>query len=499
MNKKTTLKILATVLLFLLVLFKLNFSEVFNILANTNFFLISFSLFFVPVLYSIRVLKWDALLRSIGIRYNFFTLLRIILIGMFYGMVTPGHSGEVARAYYISNEKSRTIPTIIWDKVIDIFVLIVLSFLSMIFLFYDANLYIAALFLILIFIIATAIFLNKKIINFLLVLMSIDGKSAKIFIDTIHSIKSDFGLLIKLFILSICYYLTALIMAVISLKALSNEVTPYAALTLPIIVLVGNIPITISGLGLREYVTILCFGILGEKAAIGFSFSILLFFLITLIPGLTGGIFILKDSQKMKNMEQKDQRDGQVSGLLSPLLERWRLKKVVKWVSGNTVLDCGCGSGKILDYLPAISKYTGIDSDEKVIENAKMRKLPFDTDYFALQLGKEKLELKDKYDTIIMSAFIEHLDNPLSVLEELKMFLAENGRIIITTPSSKSEWILNIGSKFNIFSGDAFREHKNHFSKQSLIYLMNKSGLDIVHYEKFELGFNQLIVAKRRY
>ncbi|KPQ44973.1 MAG: hypothetical protein MPEBLZ_00444 [Candidatus Methanoperedens nitroreducens] len=297
MNKQSLVKISATILLFSLAIFKLNFPEMLDMLANSNFILITISLVFIPILYWIRVLKWNALLRSVGLEYSQFTVFRVLLIGMFYGLITPGKSGEVIRAYYLHSEKSITIPTIIWDKLIDIFVLIALSVLSILLFFYNTNLYFVAIFLIIIFFFIIYIFLNKKLIYYFLSLTNINENSAKQFIETIHIIKNERVLLLKLFTLSICYYLFALIMSLILLKALRSDVNPYAGFILPIIVLVGNIPITISGLGLREYVSVVCFKILGESAAIGFSFSILVFLIITFIPGLIGYVFILKNTQ----------------------------------------------------------------------------------------------------------------------------------------------------------------------------------------------------------
>jgi hypothetical protein len=62
---------------------------------------------------------------------------------------------------------------------------------------------------------------------------------------------------------------------------------------LPIVVLMGNIPITISGLGLRESIGSLCFVLLGESAANGFVFSLLLFIFITVIPAIFGYVIIM--------------------------------------------------------------------------------------------------------------------------------------------------------------------------------------------------------------
>jgi len=301
MNKKFIFKVTVTILLFSFVLLKLNIYKVYDVMINSNISLLLVSTFFVPILYSIRVLKWNALLCSVGIQHNFFKLFRVLLIGTFYGMITPGKAGEIMRAYYLDSEKSITIPTIIWDRVIDLFVLIILCILSILFLFHDNNLFLAAVFSFLILIVTSAVFLNKKIIYFLLSLINLNISTSKKFIDTIHIIKSDIRILSKIVILSLCYYIVNIIIAVILLRALNNEVNTYVAFTWLIIVLIGNIPITISGLGLREYIAIMSFKALGENAEIGFSFSTLLFLMITLFPGLIGYLFIFKSPHEKKH------------------------------------------------------------------------------------------------------------------------------------------------------------------------------------------------------
>ena len=300
MNKKFILKIVITILLLLFVLNKLDLCEILDIFINSNTFLIAICLIFVPILFSIRVLKWDVLLRSVGVKHTFQTLFRASLIGIFYGMITPGKAGEIARAYYLESKKSIVFPTIIWDKLIDIFVLIILSALATLFFFSDTNIISIMVVLVFLFVFITILLLNGKIIYFLLNLIGTDNQSKSQFIGTIHFIKNDLKLLTKLLLLSLCYYMFALILAIVILKALSASIDLRIAFIYPIIVLMGNIPITISGFGLREYVTVLCFEQLSQNPAIGFSFSILLFIFTTLIPGLAGYILLIRSRKNEK-------------------------------------------------------------------------------------------------------------------------------------------------------------------------------------------------------
>ncbi|KPQ44974.1 MAG: SAM-dependent methyltransferase [Candidatus Methanoperedens nitroreducens] len=195
-------------------------------------------------------------------------------------------------------------------------------------------------------------------------------------------------------------------------------------------------------------------------------------------------------------MKHNTEKVGQVPGLMSPILEKWRLKKIMKWVHGDTILDCGCGAGKILDYLPSTTtSYTGIDSNEQVIKDAKTRKTNYPKDFVVANIGKINFGINYKYDTIIMSAFIEHTDNPLDILKQFKKYLKKNGVIIITTPTSKAKHFLDFGSKLMIFSRDAYQEHRSHFSEDALFNLIKLADLKVIHYEKFEFGLNQLIVV----
>jgi uncharacterized membrane protein YbhN (UPF0104 family) len=88
------------------------------------------------------------------------------------------------------------------------------------------------------------------------------------------------------------YYAINYIIGYFILLALNVDVI--AVITIPIIILIGNVPITISGLGLRESVGAVCFTLLGGEGTYGFSFSLILFGIITLIPGLAGYILAMK-------------------------------------------------------------------------------------------------------------------------------------------------------------------------------------------------------------
>lgn len=182
---------------------------------------------------------------------------------------------------------------------------------------------------------------------------------------------------------------------------------------------------------------------------------------------------------------------GQITGLLSPALESRRMKEITQHVVGNTILDYGCGYGKLAAAFPG-KIYTGIDIDDSTIEYA--RKLHSDKEnvqFYAL--GDFKFQ-DHKYDSIIMAAVIEHLDEPAHTLQKLKDYLTEEGRIIITTPTPLANEILKLGSKFGLFSKEGVEQHQSLLKKQDFVNISQKTGLALKYYGLFEIGLNQTVV-----
>jgi len=185
-----------------------------------------------------------------------------------------------------------------------------------------------------------------------------------------------------------------------------------------------------------------------------------------------------------------------ITGILSPLLQERRFKKALPFIRGNHILDIGCSLGEIIKHLPACIDYIGIEGDSALCRLASNLnpKHTFINQYID---GNNTVPLLiPLQDTILMLSLIEHLNYPAEMLGNLRKYLSNHGRIIITTPTNYSKYILKIGSKFRIFSPESFKEHKNHFSKAELTSLCEKSGYKIIQYSRFELFFNQLIILE---
>ena len=458
MRKEPLLKIGLTILLSIVLFKKINLFEVMDILSSLHLSYLVIAIFFVPILYIIRTYKWSILLDSIKIKKPFVNLFKILIIGVFYGLVTPGKVGEIGRAFHLDEKKSVTIPTILIEKIIDIVILVLLSLLTVIFFFND---YSAFKYIILIcafvVLLGTWLLTKKRFIYLITKPFKIKDENVDIYVDKFMKLVKDKGVMFKVTILTICYYLIVYILATFLL--LSLDVNTLAVITLPLIILLGNVPITISGLGLRESVATICFILLGENGAYGFSFSILLFLSITLLPGIFGYFLGITTGSN-------EHTRGQITGLLSPLLEKWRMSKIRKYATGDKILDFGCGYGKLATMLPE-KEYVGIDIDKKVIESAKeVNAERKNAKFYSL----DEFENKNcKFDTVVLAAVIEHLENPVQTLIKLQKYLQDGGLMIITTPTPKANKILMIGSKFKLFSREALEEHQDLLNKSDFL------------------------------
>ncbi|MBM3251599.1 MAG: class I SAM-dependent methyltransferase [Candidatus Omnitrophica bacterium] len=116
-------------------------------------------------------------------------------------------------------------------------------------------------------------------------------------------------------------------------------------------------------------------------------------------------------------------------------LEKKRLRCILDFLSlegDDTILDLGCGSGKLFEGVDA-SKVVGIDISDYLLKKAKSRIK------YILKAEGESLPFKNEsFNKIICSEVIEHLLNPGIVMKEAKRVLKKKGALIITIPNEKN-------------------------------------------------------------
>lgn len=474
-----------TLIILIILFYKINLYEVISIFSSANIIFLAISMFFVLLLYLIRTYRWEILLNSIGVHRSFVDLFKVLMIGTFYGLFTPGKVGELGRAYHLAEKKSATISTILVEKLIDIVVLIVASILTINIFFYDYKFF---KYFILACAIGTLAFslamMNKRFISMCAKPLKIKEDDVSLYVYSFLLLLKDRQAIYKTTLLAIVYYLVAYIFAYFLL--LSLNIGSLGIIALPIIILMGNVPVTISGVGVRESVGAACFVMLGMSSAEGLSFSMLLFLSMILLPGIFGYLMVIRIPDYVGYK-------GQITGALSPFLEKERLNRIREHISGSRILDFGCGYGKLASSFKD-SEYVGVDIDKMVIDAARDRNGDSNARFYCLDDFRRTVD--EKFDSIVMAAVMEHLDDPATTLMELKSDLREGGRIIITTPSPLANQILLVGSKFGLFSRKGVEEHKSLLTKKDFLDISKQVRITLEKYETFELGLNQLVIYK---
>jgi ubiquinone/menaquinone biosynthesis C-methylase UbiE len=182
--------------------------------------------------------------------------------------------------------------------------------------------------------------------------------------------------------------------------------------------------------------------------------------------------------------------------ILEPILRRARVARalpVVRKYPECVMLDIGCGwEARLLRSLePYVARGVGIDrkapplnSDKLTIIRAELgAKLPFDDESF---------------DVVSMLAVLEHLEDPLGMLKEIKRVLRPVGALVITVPSHAAKPVLEfLAFRMKVVSAAEIADHKRYFGKADLKAISAEAGLRMVQHKYFQCGFNNFAVFSR--
>ncbi len=153
--------------------------------------------------------------------------------------------------------------------------------------------------------------------------------------------------------------------------------------------------------------------------------------------------------------------------------------------SSDTVLDVGCGIGVIsLYYGNKCKSVHGIDISDKAIklanESAKELKLNQKIKFEVVDFPNKYLD--KKFDKIIFSETLEHIQNEDLALQSISKMLNKNGQLIVTVPSVNS-FIYRIGlaKKFDKEVG-----HLRRYTVDSLKSRLEKNGFKVLKIYKRE-------------
>jgi len=181
--------------------------------------------------------------------------------------------------------------------------------------------------------------------------------------------------------------------------------------------------------------------------------------------------------------------------------------KLVKKINPKHVLELGSGKGNLAKFIyDAGLDITASDID---IDQFKIKGIK------CLQINlNKKIILTKKYDTIICSEVIEHLQNPKKLFIEAYLLLEKKGVLIITTPNNQN-WFSRI---YFLITGKLpmMESHPDHISPIFTWQLnkllgnlfeieqicFNRSVLPLIHFnipiKNLQFGQNIILVLRKK-
>ncbi len=178
----------------------------------------------------------------------------------------------------------------------------------------------------------------------------------------------------------------------------------------------------------------------------------------------------------------------------SPKFQRY-IDEIIKYLvdkykfKNKTIVEVGCGKGAFLKQIVEMSNGYGYGFDpsyegEEIQLNGNLvfEKKYYDKNYSEIQA-----------DLVILRHVIEHIQNPIEIMQSIKEALINSPDAIVYIETPCVEWIL----KNNIIY-DFFYEHCSYFTKESLRKLLEIIGFDVLELNHTFEGQYIYAIAKVR-
>ncbi len=147
------------------------------------------------------------------------------------------------------------------------------------------------------------------------------------------------------------------------------------------------------------------------------------------------------------------------------------LDQFEKYRKTNQLLDIGCGTGNFLQLARERGwQVHGTEYTDQAIKVCKDK---------GIQMHQGKLDpawfLAGSFDIITSFEVIEHINNPLSEVQNIRTLLREKGLFYFTTPNFNALERFLLKDNYNII---AYPEHLSYYTPKTIHYLLKKNQFE---------------------
>lgn len=259
------------------------------------------------ILIIFKALKWQKIVSCVNGKVGFIESIRILFIGLFVSVITPGRAGDFVRAIYLKDrlDMGKGILAVLIDRIIDVTTLLIFAGVGIALLTQSGdasfiNVQTVSLFFIL-FVIAIALVLNRRMAKSLglplinrfapIRFRGIIQKYGRQFYDALPLLRKRWSLLVIGIVYSTIAWFLSITFGWYIMLALGIDLPWTAAVAVvPVLALVEIIPIGVMGIGTREVAAALILGIFGIPKELAVAYS-LTYFAMGYIPSFILGAF----------------------------------------------------------------------------------------------------------------------------------------------------------------------------------------------------------------
>jgi 2-polyprenyl-3-methyl-5-hydroxy-6-metoxy-1,4-benzoquinol methylase len=165
-------------------------------------------------------------------------------------------------------------------------------------------------------------------------------------------------------------------------------------------------------------------------------------------------------------------------------LAKYKVMSCLNYAKGTHLLDIACGDGLMTEMFAKNFDYVvGVDANGDHLAKAKER-LP-EVTFFECLI--EEFNTEDRFDTITMLDLLEHVQDPVAVLQKAASFLKDDGILIVHVPNSQA-----VNRKLAVLMGtlESCEEltpfdlkiagHRRSYSLETLANDVTSAGLSLV-------------------
>jgi uncharacterized protein (TIRG00374 family) len=326
LSRKAVLKIVKVLISLTLIVFVLTRTD----LRKLWFTLLDMKIYYfilANVLNLVRVFisayRWKILLTVKKITVGMNSLSTIYFIGIFFNMFLPtALGGDAARIYYlwkVTGEKMESTSSVVMERIIGFFVLGVIC-LGACFVIFDklGDFRQKTLILIvtIVYLLGIIALFNSRLMQRLLIItdhipFEKVGKNIRDFYASLHDFLRRKDIIMQSLILSLFYQVFWIVGVMFIAIGIGIEIDPVNYFVfLPIVMVVTMIPVSVSGIGVREGSFIMLFGLAGVRPAPALLLAFLAFSMAVILGILGGIVYAVKDVSLRKKEVSSELGNG---------------------------------------------------------------------------------------------------------------------------------------------------------------------------------------------